>query len=245
MSIAKKTETVSLNNVTISENVQRVYDSGYSEAQSNKDLEIWKILTANGSRTVYAQAFWSCIFPSGYTFVKSVTPKSCERMFYNMDGGFPKNIDLSGLTALSGSSTSNNTYAVFAWTAKATVLHDMGMPAPEAYVSTWAYCRSLKTIEKIRVKKETQFLGGAIGTPFQECFALENITFEGEIGQNLRLDSSSKLTHDSLMNIINCLHDYASEGNGTTHTLTIGSTNISKLTADELSIIRNKGWTYA
>lgn len=58
----------------------------------------------------------------------------------------------------------------------------------------------------------------------------------------------TKLTHDSLMNIINGLYDlnltYNVAGGGTLYTqkLTLGSTNLAKLTADEIAIATNKGW---
>ena len=49
---------------------------------------------------------------------------------------------------------------------------------------------------------------------------------------------STKLTHDSLMSIINNLATVS-----TTQKLTIGSTNLAKLTDDEKAIATNKGWT--
>ena len=50
------------------------------------------------------------------------------------------------------------------------------------------------------------------------------------------------LTHDSLMNVINGLYDIASKG-VKPQKLVLGSTNLSKLTADEIAIATNKGWT--
>ena len=49
---------------------------------------------------------------------------------------------------------------------------------------------------------------------------------------------STSLTHDSLMSIINNLATVT-----TTQTLTLGSTNLAKLTAEEIAIATNKGWT--
>ena len=59
----------------------------------------------------------------------------------------------------------------------------------------------------------------------------------------------NKLTHDSLMNIINKLYDlnltYNVANGGTLYTqqLVIGATNIAKLTSEEIAIATNKGWT--
>lgn len=62
------------------------------------------------------------------------------------------------------------------------------------------------------------------------------------------VNASTKLTHESLMNIINNLYDlnvtYDVTNGGTlyTQTLQLGSTNMAKLTADEIAIATNKGW---
>lgn len=50
------------------------------------------------------------------------------------------------------------------------------------------------------------------------------------------------LTHDSLMNVINKLYDIATKGCNT-QKLSIGSTNLAKLTAEEIAIATNRGWS--
>ncbi len=57
----------------------------------------------------------------------------------------------------------------------------------------------------------------------------------------LNLSSATKLTHESLMNVINNLYDIASKGCNA-QSLVLGSTNIAKLTAEEIAIATNKGW---
>ena len=52
--------------------------------------------------------------------------------------------------------------------------------------------------------------------------------------------SGTALSHDSLMNIINNLAIVT-----TTQTLTLGSTNLAKLSSEEKAIATNKGWTLA
>ena len=49
------------------------------------------------------------------------------------------------------------------------------------------------------------------------------------------------LTHDSLMNVINEAGDVTSNP----QTLTLGTTNLNKLTDEEKAIATNKGWTLA
>ena len=64
-----------------------------------------------------------------------------------------------------------------------------------------------------------------------------------------KLTSCTKLTHDSLMDIINNLYDlnltYDVANGGTLYTqaLMLGATNKAKLTADEIAVATNKGWT--
>lgn len=56
------------------------------------------------------------------------------------------------------------------------------------------------------------------------------------------LSSCKNLTHDSLMNVINGLYDIARAG-VQPQQLVLGSTNLAKLTEEEIAIATNKGWT--
>ena len=58
----------------------------------------------------------------------------------------------------------------------------------------------------------------------------------------LQLGNSNSLTHDSLMNVINNLYDIKAKG-CKAQSLILGSTNIAKLTAEELAVGTSKGWT--
>ena len=58
----------------------------------------------------------------------------------------------------------------------------------------------------------------------------------------LDLSYANSLTHESLMNVINGLYDIATNGCNTQQ-LKLGSTNLAKLTAEEIAIATNKGWT--
>ena len=91
----------------------------------------------------------------------------------------------------------------------------------------------LVTIRKLIVKEGAGYTSCFIG-----CAALENITIEGVIGKNFDISDSPKLTHESLMSIIDHLKDTKS-----TLTLTIGSENLAKLTDAEKAIATEKGWT--
>lgn len=98
--------------------------------------------------------------------------------------------------------------------------------------------KKLVTIEKLKVKEETTY-----NAAFNNCESLENITFEGIIGQNINLSACLKLSYDSLMNIISCLKDYS--GTTTTKTLSLHADSKAKLTDAEKALITQKGWTLA
>ena len=66
--------------------------------------------------------------------------------------------------------------------------------------------------------------------------------FEG-LHVNLDVSNCSQLTANSLMNIINQAADLTTESK--TATLKFGSTNIAKLTEEQIAIASAKGWTLA
>ena len=98
---------------------------------------------------------------------------------------------------------------------------------------------NVETIDKLVVVENVRFV-----STFNGCTNLKNIVFEGVIGQDINLQWSTKLTHDSLMSAINTLKDYSADTSGTVHTITLGADNIAKLTGDELLMITNKRWQY-
>ena len=98
-------------------------------------------------------------------------------------------------------------------------------------------CSALTTIPQLDTSKVTN-----MSSMFGDCSALENLGGFLNCKVDLSLSNSTKFTHDSLMNVINNLYDLTANGLSG-QTLTLGSTNIAKLTADEIAIATNKGWT--
>ena len=75
---------------------------------------------------------------------------------------------------------------------------------------------------------------------FDGCNALETIIGNPNFKVSVVLNQCKKLTHDSLMVVINGLQTVTS-----TQTLTLGSTNLAKLTEADKQIATDKGWTLA
>lgn len=65
------------------------------------------------------------------------------------------------------------------------------------------------------------------------------------IKQDIKFAQSSKLTHDSLMVIINGLYDFVGAGSSTRRTLTLHATAKARLTTDDIAIANGKGWSIA
>ena len=81
------------------------------------------------------------------------------------------------------------------------------------------------------------FFGGIGGTTYT---SLKNLTCTGILSNSLNMSLVPNLTKESLMEVINRLCD-----NGDGLTLTLGTTNITKLTEEEIGAITSKGWTIA
>lgn len=128
----------------------------------------------------------------------------------------------------------------------------------KSFASTFSGCEQLETLNIANFNFEACDDNSGI---LSSCFKLQNLTFGTNLGKGytsksantykyrLSLSSSSSLTHDSLMSVINNLYDlnltYKVASGGTLYTqqLMIGSTNLAKLTAEEIAIATNKGWT--
>lgn len=80
----------------------------------------------------------------------------------------------------------------------------------------------------------------SLGDTFDSCKSLVDLFPPKNISAPMDVSKSTALSHDSLMRIINNLITVT-----TTKTLTLGATNLAKLTEEEIAIATNKGWTVA
>lgn len=116
--------------------------------------------------------------------------------------------------------------------------------------SMFQYSQNLVTVPKLNASKVM-----SVTNMFGNCSNLTNLGGLENLGQaydtiksanysNYKLDLSTnnKLTHDSLMNVINNLYDIKSKGCNP-QSLVLGSTNLSKLSSEEVAIATEKGWT--
>ena len=112
------------------------------------------------------------------------------------------------------------------------------------------WCRKLTTVPLLNASKVK-----AINYIFSNCSNLTNFGGLENIGEaysttqsanytyySLILNQSSKLTHESLLNVINNLYDIKTKGCNA-QKLVLGTSNLAKLTAEEIAIATEKGWT--
>lgn len=98
-------------------------------------------------------------------------------------------------------------------------------------------CSKLVKIPLLDFTKAEQLRSMLLG-----CSELTDLKGFINLAVNLDLSSSRKLTAESLMNVINEAKDLSETG---TATLTLGTTNIVKLTEEQIAIATSKGWTLA
>ena len=221
-----KTDLLNLDDMASS--VNEVYDKGYSEAKTKYTSKPY-MDTSKITNFLY--------FCTENRFTADELAKLNTSNGTNFKNMFD---NCKALTTIPNLDTSKGTnfYSMFNQGTALTSIPNLDTSNGTNFSFMFNNCRVLTTISKLNLSKATNLSG-----TFQYCLALENITFEGTITTSINFSSSTKLTHDSLMSIINALADKSSSTG--TYKLTIGSTNIAKLTAEELQIIENKGWTYA
>ena len=218
------------------------YNKSYGIQKAHDDF--WDAFQHNGAKTAYDYAFYR--FPGTQFYPKydiKPTNMTCFMQYFAMN---EQPIDLAerfkecGIVFDTSSATSMN--SAFYWRLGVTRLPEIsyvGITASNGFTYSIVANEHLVTIDKIIFSEDGSQPFTA--TVLQNNKALENVTIEGVIGKNMTITSCDKLSHDSIMSIINHLKDY--NGSGTTYTLTLGSYNLRKISDTEKSIATQKGWT--
>ena len=103
-------------------------------------------------------------------------------------------------------------------------------------------CSNIAYIKSMDLSKASVNINGIAWSTVNNSLQTFNII--STIKCDMRhISNFNGLTVDGIMNIINNLYDFASEGNTDTHTVQLGSTNLAKLTDEQIAIATNKGWT--
>ena len=224
---------------TIAENQQKVYEAG-KQAEYDR---FWDSFIPDG-KTDFYYAFggrgWSA---STFRPNKDLKPINAAGMFFYWDGN---KIDLKSHLETLGIeldfSQATNTQSVFNTNTAITRLGIIDLSKSTNVGSLLYQCFNLTEVEKIVLPTNPNV---SWTNAYNYCYELTTITFEGKYYQSFDIRWSKKLTHDSLMSAINALYDYSADTSGKTYTLTIGATNLAKLTDAEKAIATQKGWSLA
>ena len=227
----------------IAENMQKVYDAGVKTGYD----KFWDDFQQNGNRTDYRSAL------GGFN-VESFKPKYPIRptdayfMFYNSGGG---NLKIKDFVEYA---KENN--IVLDYSRCTNAYYGVGCLRSQHFgVLDFSVCENMQSLfyghqfnSTDSVVTIDEFISSEITTynanTFQHATQLTNLTMKGVIAKNsFNVSYCTKLTHDSLMSIINCLKDFS--GSGTTYTVTLGTANLVKLSDSEKAIATEKGWTLA
>ena len=181
--------------------------------------------TSNG--TNFREMFYYCTNLTIIPLLDTSNGTNFASMFYNC----------TNLTTIPSLNTSNGTNfnSMFFYCTNLTTIPSLNTSNGTIFASMFAYCTNLTTIPLLDTSNGTDF-----SSMFYKCTNLTDLGGFKGLKADLNLTSSKKLTHESLMNVINNLAEV-----NTNPTLSLGSENLAKLTDDEKAIAINKGWILA
>ena len=126
------------------------------------------------------------------------------------------------------------------------------------YCPSLKYAPSLNTSNVTTISRMFTSCSSLMSVPLLDCsnvtsvynvFGYSDIKTLTDLGGfknlkvNLDIQRAPNLTVQSLMNVINNLYDFRANGDSTTtRTLTLGTTNLNKLTDEQKAVATNKGW---
>lgn len=210
--------------------------AGIAEGKQAEYDAFWDTFQDSGNRAYYQYSFagagWT---PDNFKPKYDMAPVFAGSMFSSatkLTGSLPAMLEAAGVTLTFEKATS--VAGIFTGCALSEI-GELDLDGSNSIGAIFQNCSNLVTVKKLKVRD----MSGSSG--FLKCSKLQNIIIEGNITGSTNLSQCPLLTHDSIMSFVNALTETTSTGKK----LTLGSENIAKLTAEELSQIEAKGWTYA
>lgn len=220
------------------------YDRGFDEGKQSEYDAFWENYQKSGNRTDYQLAFggygWSAeTFKPKYDIV----PIESAYMTFRMHNEGNEPYDLAEHLSKLGVALDFTQCTFASYTFYGAVVSRIGVINVTLFGSliSFFYGCKAETIDKVILKSNGT---NSFNATFNNCTNLKNITFEGVIGQNGLNFQWSPLTIESLRSIISCLKDYSTYTGSTVYKVTVGSTNLAKLTTEDMANIEAKGWIF-
>ena len=154
--------------------------------------------------------------------------KSAYYLFYRYNG-----TTINGLITYNDTSNVANMAYMFYNCSSLTTIPQLDTSKVVNLSHMFSNCSSLTTIPQLDTSKTTMY------GMFSQCSNLKSILMTG-MKVNFDISASTKFETSDLVTILNNLATVTS-----TKTLTMGATNLAKLTDEEKAIATNKGWTLA
>lgn len=241
----KTGKTGKLNLDAIASGVDEVYDAG---VKSEYD-KFWDRFQDYGQRTSYDREGGRNFTKDCWSFKNfypkyNLSPVNASQMFYNWKNDFGDEYigdiaqRLEDCGVVLDISNATNCYGIFQYCSGITRVPALDFSNAPNTKMVFYECNNLKTIDKLTFNEKNT----STEVAFSRCSSLENVVFDGVLAVDLDIHWSP-LTHDSIISLLNILKDFS--GSGTTRTLTLGTSNLAKLTDTEKAIATNKGWTLA
>ena len=184
----------------IAENEQRVFDAG-KKAEYNA---FWDAYQQNGARVNYSSAFGAPWTTETFRPKYSMRPITALMMFRECGARVDLVEHLAALGVTLDFSRATNLQYLFQNSVftRVGVIDMSGCTTSQPGYALFAYCATLKTIDRIVLKTGS---GGEFSADaFNNCSSLENLTLEGNLTRDVYLNWSTKLSRNSIENVINC-----------------------------------------
>lgn len=226
--------------MSVAEKFEVIADAVYAKGMSDKESEQWDIVQDNGTRANHAYAFarWNSeyirpkhkVIPTddvNHIFLHCHNLKKVERKYF----------DFSNVpTTKSFNAMFNSCYAL-------EEIEDVNLNLGKVY-QTFSFDEKLHTIARLVVNESAIYTDA-----FLRCYKLQNITFDGVIGQDISFKDCSLLTDESLENIAEHLKNFLpewKEGDGDKAIIILHPTVKERIKNTEIeNLIKSKKWGIA
>ena len=194
---------------------------------NSNDITYVDFAASNLEVPAFSGLFRGCSSLTGFTLPPN-KPFSCREMFNGC----------TSLTTIPEMDTSyvNDMYCMFQNCKSLSTIPPMDTSQVTTMRSMFLFCDSLTSVSEMNTSIVTDMVDMFLG-----CESLTDLGGFVGLNVNLKLSYCSKLTHESLLNVIN----KAADVTASPATIILGSTNLAKLTDAEKAIATSKGWTLA
>ena len=207
----------------------------FYDCKSLIELDVSNFNTSNVKNMTYMFAYCYDLTSLDVSNFNTSNVISMSNMFYNCKS--LTTLDVSNFNTSKATNVNNMFYACEKLT-KIIGLNNWDISKITNMTSTFNGCKTLIELDVSNWDISKITASYYLGNTFDNCTSLVDFYPPKNISTNMSVEKSTALSHDSLMRIINNLITVAS-----TKTLTLGATNLAKLTDEEKAIATGKGWT--